>query len=145
MENNFKTTITVNAPAEHVYNAINNVSKWWHGEVKGSTGKLDDEFTYRWQDIHYSKQRVIELVPFEKIVWLVTESSLNFTNDKSEWTGTKLIFEISAAGNNTTVSLTHQGLVPEVECYDACSNGWNMLIQQSLLSFITTGKGKEVF
>lgn len=145
MENNFKTTITVNAPAEHVYNAINNAGSWWHGEIKGSTDKLDDEFTYRWQDIHYSKQRVIELMPFKKIVWLVTESSLNFTNDKSEWTGTKLIFEISAAGNNTTVSLTHQGLVPEVECYDACSNGWSMLIQQSLLSFITTGKGKEVF
>lgn len=97
------------------------------------------------KEIHFSKQKIVELVPGEKIVWLVTESQLNFITDKNEWAGTKISFEISEINNKTQVRFTHQGLVPAVECYGACSNGWSQLIQQSLFSLITTGKGKEVF
>lgn len=145
MENNFTTTITVDAPAQDVYNAINNVSGWWHGEIKGSAAKLNDEFDYRFQHFHYSRQRVIELVPNKKIVWLVTDSNLSFTETKNEWTGTKIIFELAEADGKTQVRFTHEGLVPAFECYGDCSNGWSMLIQKSLYNLITTGKGVEVF
>jgi len=47
--------------------------------------------------------------------------------------------------NKTQLRFTHAGLNPQVECYSACSNGWQQLIQQSLFSLITTGKGKDVF
>ena len=63
--------------------------------VEGSADKVGDEFTYRYKDIHYSKQRVTELIPGKKIVWLVTESNLNFIKDKQEWTGTKISFDIT--------------------------------------------------
>ena len=78
-------------------------------------------------------------------VWLVTESNLSFTKNKSEWTGTKIIFEISELNNKTQVRFTHIGLVPTVECYRDCSNGWTELIQKSLLSLITKGKGVKAF
>ncbi len=141
----FSTIILVNQTPEEVYNAINNVAAWWQGEIKGSTNKLNDEFEYRMQDIHFSKQKVIDLVPNETIAWVITDSSLNFVSDKTEWTGTKIIFEISEINNKTQVRFTHRGLVPDFECYNGCSNGWNMLIQQSLFSLITTGKGKKIF
>ncbi len=141
----FTTTIFVDQTPEEVYNSINNVSGWWQGEIEGSTTKLNDEFIYRMGDIHYSKQKLVEVVPNEKIVWLVTESNLSFINNKSEWTGTKIIFEISEINNKTKLRFTHLGLVPECECYGDCSNGWTRLIHESLLSFITTGKGKNVF
>lgn len=141
----FTTTILVEQSPKEVFNAINNVGAWWQGEVKGNTNKLNDEFTYQMEDIHFSKQKLVEVVPNKKVVWLVTESKLNFIKKKNEWTGTKISFEISELNNKTQMRFTHEGLVNEIECYDACSNAWSALIQQSLFSLITTGKGKKVF
>lgn len=142
---NFTTTILVEQTPKEVFDAINNVSGWWQGEIEGSAYNLNDEFTYRMKDIHFSKQQVIELIPNKKVVWLVTDSNLSFTSNKSEWTGTKIVFEIAEVNNKTQLIFTHLGLVPEFECYGGCSNGWSMLIQKSLFSLITTGKGKDVF
>ena len=142
---NYTTNIVVNQSAREVFNAINNFSAWWHGEIIGAANKLNDEFAYKMKDIHYSNQKVIELVPNKKIVWLVTDSQLNFTNHKTEWTGTEIMFEIMEVENKTKVCFTHVGLVPKFECYGGCSNGWKMLIEQSLYNLITTGKGVEVF
>ena len=141
----FTTTILVDQSPHEVFNAINHVSSWWQGEIEGSGNKLKDEFTYRMKEFHFSKQKIVEFIPDKKVVWLVTESQLNFIKDKSEWTGTKIIFEITEQDNKTQLRFTHVGLDPKIECYDACSNGWQQLMQQSLLSFITTGKGKNVF
>lgn len=140
----FTTTILVDQSAAEAYNAINNVRSWWQGEIIGTTDQLNAEFSYQMKDIHYSKQRIIELIPNKKVVWLVTESKLNF-NDASEWTGTKIIFEITAVDNKTQIRFTHIGLIPKFECYDNCSWAWGALIQQSLLNLITTGKRVNVF
>ncbi len=141
----FTTTFFVDQTPAEVFSAINNVRGWWQGEVEGSTDKLDDEFTYRMKDIHFSKQRLIEVVPDKKVIWLVTDSKLNFLKNKSEWTGTKIGFDISEINNKTQLRFTHTGLVPTIECYGSCSKGWSKLIQESLLSVVTTGKGKNVF
>jgi hypothetical protein len=141
----FTTTFFVNQTPAEVFDAVNNVRGWWQGEIEGNSAKPGDEFTYRMKDIHFSKQRVIEFVPGKKVLWLVTDSKLNFLNDKSEWTGTKISFEIAEINNKTQLRFTHLGLTPGIECYGACSNGWSKLVQESLLSLITTGKGKDVF
>jgi len=141
----FTTTILVDESPETVFNAINQVSDWWQGAIEGSSNKLNDEFTYRMKEFHYSKQKVVELVPGEKVVWLVTDSKLSFTKDQSEWTGTTISFDITRQDNQTQLRFTHIGLVPKFECYGDCSNAWEQLVQQSLFSLITTGKGKDVF
>lgn len=145
METGFVTTITIAASAAAVFSAVNNVRGWWQGEITGSNEKVGDTFHYRMETFHDSTQQVVELIPDEKIVWLVTDSNLSFTKSKNEWTGTKIIFEITEANNKTQLRLTHSGLVPDFECYKDCSGGWTSLVQQSLLSLITTGKGVNVF
>jgi hypothetical protein len=141
----FTTTFFVNQTPEQVFSAINNVSNWWQGEIKGSSKKLNDEFEYRMLDIHFSKQKLVEIIPNEKVVWLVTESNLSSFKDKEEWNGTKIIFEITEINDKTQLRFTHLGLVPKFQCYGDCSSAWEMLVQQSLFSLITTGKGKKVF
>ena len=141
----FTTTIVVDQTPKQVFNAINNPQAWWSGEIKGSTDKLNDEFTYRYKELHLSKQRIVEMIPDQKVVWLVTESKINYAEDKREWTDTKISFEISEQDNKTQLRFTHLGLVPEIECFDSCSNSWSQLIQQGLFSLITTGKGKKIF
>jgi hypothetical protein len=141
----FTTSILVDQTPEEVFNAINNARGWWHGEISGSTDQLNDEFTYRYADIHFSKQKIVELIPGQKVVWLVTDSKINFVEDKNEWTGSTISFDISKDAGKTMVRFTHLGLVPGIECFDNCSNAWSQLIQQSLFSLITTGKGKNIF
>jgi hypothetical protein len=138
----FSATILVDQTPEEAFNAINNVRGWWTGEpgVEGSTDKLNDEFTYDYTPYHHSKQRITELIPGQKIVWLVTDSSINFVEDKNEWTGTKITFEITKKGDKTEVCFTHLGLTPGNECYDSCSNAWSSYISNSLRNFIAKGK-----
>jgi hypothetical protein len=142
---NFTTTIEVAQSPQQVFDAINNVRGWWQGEIKGNTNKLNDEFTYQMEEFHFSKQKIVEIIPYKKIVWLVTESKLNFLKKKDEWNGTRIIFEISETNNKTQLRFTHAGLSEDIECYGACSNAWSLLINKSLFSLITTGKGQKIF
>jgi NADH:ubiquinone oxidoreductase subunit E len=144
-KSNFTTSFFVNQTPREVFNAINNVRGWWQGEIVGNSNKLGDEFAYRMKDHHFSKQKVVEFIPNEKVVWHIIESKLNSFKNKSEWTGTEIKFEITEINNKTQVRFTHLGLVPDIECFGACSNAWSLLIQESLFSLITTGKGKDVF
>ena len=106
------------------------------------TSKLGDEFTYRYKDVHYSKQRIVEVVAGKRIVWLILEAWLSFIEDKSEWNGTKVVFEVSKKGDETEVRFTHEGLVPQHECFDKCSNAWRFYVNESLRNLIATGKGR---
>jgi len=140
----FTATILVDQTPEQVFSAINAPQAWWTGKIIGSTDKINDEFTYRYKELHLSKQRIVEMIPDRKVVWLVIESQINYAEDKMEWTNTKIIFEIFELGNKTQLRFTHQGLGPEVECFESCSNAWSQLIRQGLFSLITTGKGEEI-
>ena len=140
----YTTSITVDATAHEAFKSINNVTKWWTENLEGSSQKLNDEFTVRFGDVHVSTQKLVEVIPDKKVVWLITESKLNFVKDKHEWTGTKISFEISEQENKTEIRFTHLGLIPQTECFDACSNAWSEYIQGSLMSLVNTGKGMPI-
>jgi hypothetical protein len=140
--NDYTTTFTVDQTPKEAFAAINDVRGWWSGNIEGNTDKLGAEWTYRYEDVHYSKQKITELIPGEKVVWLVLDSYLSFIEDKKEWDGSKITFEIAKKGDKTEVRFTHVGLVPEHECYGACSNAWGSYISGSLQGLITKGKGQ---
>ena len=142
---NFTATLVVDQTPEEVFNAVRNVRGWWSGyyseEIKGDSKELNDEFSFRaGEGVHYSKQKLIEVIPNKKLVWMITESELSFLEKKDEWTGTKVIFDISTKGDKTQLVFTHDGLTPEVECYDACAPAWSQYIQNKLLPLITSNK-----
>jgi predicted dinucleotide-binding enzyme len=141
-DQNYTAAFRVDQTPEEVFAAINNVRGWWTGEIEGSTDKLGAEFTYRYKEFHYSKQKITELIPGKKVVWRVVDASLNFIEDRTEWNGSEITFHISKQGNKTEVRFTHVGLVPEHQCYSACSSAWGSYINGSLRSLITTGKGE---
>jgi hypothetical protein len=141
-EQGFHTSFLVSATSHEAFKAINDVTGWWTENVEGSSQKLKDEFTVHFGDVHYSRQKLVEVIPDKKVVWLVTDSKLSWLKVKNEWTNTRISFEISANGKQTKVDFTHIGLVPEIECYPDCSNAWSQYVQGSLMSLIGTGIGK---
>lgn len=138
----FSATILVDQTPKEVFNAVTNVRGWWSEEITGNTNKLNDEFTYRYKDVHNCKMKLVDVIPDKKVVWHVLDNYFSFTKDKSEWKDTQVSFEISKRGNKTQLHFTHLGLVPEYECYSACSAGWTQYVKFSLLNLIETGKGQ---
>ena len=148
----YTATIEVALSPADVFKHINDVAKWWaksadesdsgrKTEFEGQSTRLNDEFIVRSGDRHYSKQKLVEFIPDKKVVWLVTESKLNWIEkNKDEWTKTKMIFEISSKADKTILNFTHEGLVPEQECYFMCAPGWDMFIKKSLYNFMTNSK-----
>ncbi|MGN6645157.1 MAG: SRPBCC family protein [Cytophaga sp.] len=137
----YKISLTVDAPLHEVFQKINRVTAWWTDELKGDSAKVNDVFTVQFGDVHLSTQKVTELIPDKKIVWLVTDSKLTFVEKQQEWTNTQIVFELSRKNNQTHIDFTHIGLVPEIQCYDGCSKGWDYYIKGSLFKYLTTGKG----
>jgi hypothetical protein len=137
----FTVSFLVDQTPTKAFNAINNVHGWWTENLQGNSQKLNDEFEVRFGDVHYSKQKLIEVIPYKKVVWLITDSVLNFIKNKNEWTNSKVSFEITEQNDKTQVRFTHLGLVPANECYSDCSNAWGYYVN-SLRSLITTGKGQ---
>lgn len=137
----FNTEFTVQQTPEQAYAAITDVRAWWSGDIEGATDELRAEFTYRYQDIHYSRQRITELIPGRRVVWQVLDAYLDFTDDPREWVGSTIVFELTVERDGTTVRFSHVGLTPDIECYDKCSAAWGFYINSSLKRLITTGDG----
>ncbi|HEY4325411.1 MAG TPA: SRPBCC domain-containing protein [Mucilaginibacter sp.] len=133
----YGTSIVVQFSPKVVFEHINEVFQWWPEEFAGKSTKLNDEFTLRTGDVHYSKQKLIEFVPDKKVVWLTTESIRK--TDNYEWTGTKMIFELIPNGKTTMVKFTYDGPVFESE-YDRFVQQCDMVIKDKLYNFITNSK-----
>ncbi len=137
---NYTTSFTVRQSPEAAFAAIINPRAWWSGKFEGDTERLGDIFDYRYNDLHYSRQRVDECVPARRVAWHVLEANLSFIADKTEWAGTTITFDIARKGDHTEIVFTHVGLEPAVECYETCSDAWRSLIQGSLKQLIETGR-----
>jgi uncharacterized protein YndB with AHSA1/START domain len=140
-DQSYTATFVVDQSPAEVYAAITDVRGWWSTDIEGPTDELGGVFTYKYEDIHRSKMKIVELVPDQKVVWLCLENYFEFTQDTTEWIGTKISFDITREGDKTQLRFTHLGLVPEYECFDVCTNAWGGYVTGSLRSLITTGTG----
>jgi hypothetical protein len=140
-QKSYSTTIEVVASPQKVFDQINDIPSWWTRDFEGSNRQLGDEFVICHPGQHYSKQKLVESIPGKKIVWLVTESRLEWLEkDKEEWTNTRMIFELTPGNSKTELTFTHDGLTPDKACYSRCSEGWEMVIKEKLHHTILNSK-----
>lgn len=142
MNQSYTATFTVDQTPAEAFTAINNVRGWWSQAIEGDTDKLGAVFYYHYQDIHRCTFKITEFVPGQKVVWHVLQNYFNFVQDKTEWTGTDVVFELTQKDDQTEVRFTHVGLMPAYECYPVCSDGWGTYINGSLRSLMTAGQGQ---
>lgn len=137
----FSTSFEVAKSADEVFESVRDVRGWWSGAIEGSTRDVGDEFTYEVPGIHWCRFRIAEAERPSRISWLVTDAWLTFTEQKDEWTGTVVRFDVTEHGGLTQLRFTHDGLVPELECYELCSGAWTGYIAGSLRHLVLTGLG----
>ena len=122
---NYRKIIIVNASIEDAMEKISNIDLWWKKDFTGSAEQLNDTFTVPFGLPSFVDFVVSELEPGKKVVWKVTDCYLPWFKDTKEWNNTEVVFQLSEENNKTKIDFTHVGLVPEVECYEACEKGWN--------------------
>lgn len=140
-KNDFTSSISANLSAGEAVKKISNVPEWWGITFSGSSEKQNDKFIVKMGGESFFNFTVTELIPGKRIVWLITDCNMPWYSDKKEWANTNLIFDLTEKNGVTELKFTHEGLTPEVECYNDCSPGWTHWIQTSLFSYFTTGKG----
>ncbi|PBQ34988.1 ATPase [Sphingobacteriaceae bacterium] len=138
----YTATLIVDNSSTQAFTAIKNFRAWWSEEIEGPTDQLNQTFFYHYKDIHLCKIKLVESIPDKKLVYEVMENEFSFTKDKTEWIGTRLIFDITKEGDKTKIVFTHKGLVPAYECYKVCNDAWTGYMNNSLYKLITTGKGE---
>ncbi|MDX6357382.1 MAG: hypothetical protein QOH37_436 [Nocardioidaceae bacterium] len=147
-EQSFTTTLSVPATPAAAFAAINDVRGWWSRDVDGPTDAIGAEFDYRGNqdgvNLHRARIRVTELVPAERVVWHVVDNWMSFIDDQREWTGTRIVFEISPTPDGSQIRFSHVGLVPSYECHDVCVDAWTFFIRDSLGSLLTDGHGEPM-
>jgi hypothetical protein len=138
---NYHIAISAETTIEKAVAAISNVPGWWADDTQGNSQNLHDHFTVHFGETFVDFE-ITEIIPTEKIVWLVTDCNLHWLQDKKEWKGHIIIWEVSASGTSVKIDFTQVGLTPGIECYTDCEKGWNFYVGESLKQLITTGKGK---
>lgn len=143
-EQDYHSSFTATISPREAFEKISRVSEWWSTNFEGSSSKLGDVFTVRFKAGDWYTIKIDELIPAKKIVWNVIDAEQTWHEDRKEWAGTKIVWEITPVKNGTEVTMTHVGLVPEFECYDKCKMGWDWLMQNSLSKLLNEGKGLPV-
>lgn len=145
--------MSVDRTPTEVFAAIMNVRGWWSENIIGETASLHDQFVFtEYTDhggtddgIRYCRFRLSEIEPGRRVVWHVVDAYLNFVDDHDEWTGTDVVFDITATSDGTTLDFAHEGLTADgSECFEACSQGWTFYVTKSLPQLITTGAGLPI-
>src|SRR4051812_30445346 len=120
------------SPAE-VFDHLIDLSKWWPEGFEGDSLQINSEFIFKTGASHYSKNKVVEFVPTRKIIWLTTESLRK--TDNFDWTGTKMIFELTPKNDGTLLTSTYNGVVFDNE-YDRLVQVCDFVIKDKLYNLI---------
>jgi uncharacterized protein YndB with AHSA1/START domain len=136
----YATNVAFAVPQEKVFDAIasaGGIRGWWTGLVTGSTeqgGTLRLEFEGAAEEIVL---RVDRSDRPSRVEWTCLSSSSH-----AEWNGTRMVFELRPTGaDSCELDFRHEGLVPELHCYDVCERGWDSFLGGSLVGFVERGQG----
>lgn len=118
------------------------IPDWWTQNFEGAAALVNDIFKIRFGNTHKTMQ-IEAIIPNKKVVWRCLQAYIDMKslNNKSEWEGTQMVWEIAPNGDSTSLLLTHHGLNRDFECYDVCEKGWDYYIKESLYPLLTSGTG----
>lgn len=144
MNTSYTREIIVSNTPGAAYRALTTgFDKWWTTSCD-SISETGDQVIFRFGPTYWV-MRTINLIPDHLVELECIEAHHVHEGLPSsilrEWTNSRLKWEISTQGENTRIMLVHEGLVPLLDCYDVCVQGWDYFFTNSLKQYLDTGKG----
>lgn len=134
---NYKYELQLSASPEDVFKALTTskgIAGWW-----AKSNKLWEENGEEILSLDFGqvkkRMKVEETNPPSRLTWRVLECTLH------EWPGTRISFNIAPTlDGSSLLKLEHEGLNPQLECFESCSLGWEYFMA-SLKLYVETGNG----
>jgi len=142
--NHYQKSLDIAADAATVYAALTTAEGlrgWWSRDSDVDT-QVGGELQFRFGR-NRKVLRIDRLEPASEVRWSCTDCYMAAAhlNRRDEWIGTQIVFRLFATGEKRTrLEFEHIGLVPTLECYDLCQDGWDYFLP-SLQAFAQTGRG----
>ncbi|MCP4441619.1 MAG: hypothetical protein GY810_22145 [Aureispira sp.] len=139
MEENYSKEFFITKDSNIVHQAISEeTNKWWTSKID----EKEDVLHLKFGDTYKVIKRKELIAPTIVLEWEVLDAFIahDAISKKGEWKGTKIKWEIKKAEKGCIVSFSHQGLIPDFECYEMCVKGWGFYLD-SLIQYLETGVG----
>ena len=138
----FTSTFETTAPVDKVYEALTTgIDQWWT-DLANAAREIGDTLVIV-ADNTRKTFIVKDIVPFHHISWSCVDAYLDIPGikQKNEWVGTTFLWRMDPIDNGTRLTITHDGLEPELECYQVCAQAWHHFFTESLKGYLETGSG----
>lgn len=126
----YQHSFTVPASMETVYAALTaGIPAWWTEDFSGKATQPGEVFTVRFGGT-FMTFRIDAALPGHKLTWTCTDNLQDMPglSHRTEWIGTRMHWQLTPEGNSTRLEMVHEGLNPEMECWDICQQGWNFFL-----------------
>ena len=144
----YQRVIEVEAAPDKVYAAVTSEFGAWWTDPRASLSKMGDVATFTFPPgtsswtFRPNRLEPDQLVEHECVGANHTHEGLP-ESIRTEWLGTFMRFQIEPIeGGGSKVFFTHQGLTPELACFEICEAGWDFFFAQSLKRYLDTGTGE---
>lgn len=143
MDTNYTREIIVSNMPKAAYQALTTgFDKWWTTDCT-PISVVGDKITVRFGTTYWV-MRANNLVPDSFVELECIEAHHMHEGLPSsildEWQGTKLKWDILKYGDKTKIVIVHEGLIPSLNCYEVCEQGWDYYFVKSLRQYLDTGK-----
>jgi len=138
----YTQTLHIQASPHALYQAVTTaagIKGWWNDDTVANNGDI----TVRFSEGDFQTLRLLHLAPDMNVVWewIAQHFPVEGTTQTDEWVGTRVSFAIQAnPDGSSTLVFTHNGLTPQLACYDLCNAGWNYYLG-SLKRYLEQGTG----
>lgn len=136
----YKATITSNLSANDVFKAITEeMTDWWTPMSEKFLNVGDQSKTDFGGQSYWSFEATVLDKPGRIELTCHDANHIHeglSENIRKEWLGTKLVFVLTEEEGKTRIDFTHEGLSPELECYEVCKAGWDHFFLGSLKIFL---------
>jgi uncharacterized protein YndB with AHSA1/START domain len=138
----YTTEIQISTKPDSVYKALTvDIDKWWT-ELSNKASHVGDQLVVHFEDNTKWVMIISKSIHNQSLVWKVVKANHDIADltKKDEWKGTTIKWVIVENEAGSRLTLTHQGLVPKLECFEICEAGWGYFLG-SLKDYLETGKG----
>ena len=143
---NYTRPLTVSASPEKVFSALTaGFEDWWTKPDK-PISKVGDRarFTFPPGRSYWTFEAAF-LEPGKRVELVCVDALHQHEGQpaeiETEWLDTRLVWWIDSAAHGSEIRFEHQGLNPQLLCYDICEAGWDLFFVSSLKAFLDTGQG----